>query len=275
MRVDYRVRTQIREGLEINYSKYRNQPFAAHTAFQLAFCYHIGFGVKSNGNTCHLWLRKSAKQPDDLKTEKEAVQPARSKMGGIQGNGEFVSVDLIHEYRTHGLKTLDQARQECGRLIGDMAPVFGELHFILLDLHTTLGNLLDGLGEFSKSKALRKRIRGQIEKTGEIHHPYYIKLVIGLGVRDAGPGEWVEAQLFQEEILKSVEGTQSLEVELIKNNLASAFWNQGRWKEAEELEVQVMEVRKRVLGQEHPDTLTSMGNLASTFSYQGRWKEVL
>jgi hypothetical protein len=34
-----------------------------------------------------------------------------------------------------------------------------------------------------------------------------------------------------------------------------------------------MEMSKRVLGDEHPDTLTSMGNLALTYSNQGRWKE--
>ena len=81
MEVDYRVRTQIRECLEINFLKHQleSEHFAAHIAFQLAFCYHIGFGVKSNGNTCHMWLRKSAKQPDNLKTEKEAVQPAKLK----------------------------------------------------------------------------------------------------------------------------------------------------------------------------------------------------
>ena len=27
-------------------------------------------------------------------------------------------------------------------------------------------------------------------------------------------------------------------------NLASTYWNQGRWKEADELDVQVMEARK-------------------------------
>jgi hypothetical protein len=32
-------------------------------------------------------------------------------------------------------------------------------------------------------------------------------------------------------------------------NLASTYRNQGRWKEAEELDVQVMETRKRVLGE--------------------------
>ena len=29
--------------------------------------------------------KKSAKQPDDLKTEENAVRPARWKMGGIRG----------------------------------------------------------------------------------------------------------------------------------------------------------------------------------------------
>jgi tetratricopeptide (TPR) repeat protein len=47
----------------------------------------------------------------------------------------------------------------------------------------------------------------------------------------------------------------------------------GYWKDAEKLEVQVMETRKKLLGEEHPDTLTSMANLASTYWNQGRWKE--
>ena len=56
-------------------------------------------------------------------------------------------------------------------------------------------------------------------------------------------------------------------------NLASTYRNQGRWKEAEELEVQVMETSSRVLGLEHPSTLTSMDSLASTYRKQGRWKD--
>jgi hypothetical protein len=48
-------------------------------------------------------------------------------------------------------------------------------------------------------------------------------------------------------------------------NLASTYRNQGRWGEAEQLDVRVMETRKTVLGAEHPDTLTSIANLASTY----------
>lgn len=35
----------------------------------------------------------------------------------------------------------------------------------------------------------------------------------------------------------------------------------------------LMETRKKVLGQKHPNTLTNMANLASTYRNQGRWKE--
>jgi hypothetical protein len=56
-------------------------------------------------------------------------------------------------------------------------------------------------------------------------------------------------------------------------NLASTYKNQGRWKEAEELDMQVMETSSRALGERHPDTLSSMASLASTFRNQGRRKE--
>jgi Tetratricopeptide repeat len=55
-------------------------------------------------------------------------------------------------------------------------------------------------------------------------------------------------------------------------NLASTFWNQSRWDAAEELEVQVMETRKKKLGADHPDTLTSINNFAFTLKGIGREK---
>jgi Tetratricopeptide repeat len=57
-------------------------------------------------------------------------------------------------------------------------------------------------------------------------------------------------------------------------NLASTFWNQGRWKEAEELDERVMERSLKVLRQEHTDTLTSMNNIARSLSEQGKAEEI-
>ena len=53
-------------------------------------------------------------------------------------------------------------------------------------------------------------------------------------------------------------------------NLASTYWNQGRWSEAEKLAVHVMDRTKELLGAEHPNTLISMENLACTYRDQGR-----
>ena len=54
---------------------------------------------------------------------------------------------------------------------------------------------------------------------------------------------------------------------------ADCLYEDGRWKEAGDMLMQIMEIRKSILGQEHLDTLTIMGNLASTYRNQGRWKE--
>ncbi|KAJ6120892.1 hypothetical protein N7523_005172 [Penicillium sp. IBT 18751x] len=55
--------------------------------------------------------------------------------------------------------------------------------------------------------------------------------------------------------------------------LAKAYLHEGRWEEAEQLEVQVMEIRRTKLGENHPSTLSSTVNLASTYRKQGRWSE--
>jgi Tetratricopeptide repeat len=53
------------------------------------------------------------------------------------------------------------------------------------------------------------------------------------------------------------------------DNLASMYRDQGRWKEAEVLEVRGVERSVKMLGEEHPDTLASMNNLAATYMNQG------
>jgi len=58
-------------------------------------------------------------------------------------------------------------------------------------------------------------------------------------------------------------------------NLVSIYWNQGCWKEAEELNIQVKEIRQRVLGEEHPDTLISMNDSAFILKDKGEDAEAI
>jgi hypothetical protein len=57
------------------------------------------------------------------------------------------------------------------------------------------------------------------------------------------------------------------------SNFALVFSENGDLNNAEQLKVQVLDMRKKLLGAEHPDTISSIGNLASTYRNQGRLNE--
>jgi hypothetical protein len=57
------------------------------------------------------------------------------------------------------------------------------------------------------------------------------------------------------------------------NNLATALSDQGKYTEVEQMYGEVVEVRERALGKEHPSTLASMNNLALVLRDQGKYAE--
>jgi tetratricopeptide (TPR) repeat protein len=59
----------------------------------------------------------------------------------------------------------------------------------------------------------------------------------------------------------------------LAENCARALQSDGQYKRAEELYMQVMESRRRVLGTEHPHTLTSVSQLGSVLLSQGKYEE--
>ena len=52
------------------------------------------------------------------------------------------------------------------------------------------------------------------------------------------------------------------------NNLADSLARQGKYDEAEKMEREVLALKQRVLGADHPDTLSTAGNLAYYLSRQ-------
>ena len=74
-----------------------------------------------------------------------------------------------------------------------------------------------------------------------------------------------------------LEGSRSKDEKTAKasllHNTAWFFLLQGQWEDAERLQTQAMDLRRNLLGVDHPDTLTSTANLASTYRSQGRWEE--
>ena len=60
---------------------------------------------------------------------------------------------------------------------------------------------------------------------------------------------------------------------MLTNNLASAYESEGRYAEAEKLHRQTLEILRRVLGPDHPDTLIGIENVAIDVSHEGYYGE--
>lgn len=58
-------------------------------------------------------------------------------------------------------------------------------------------------------------------------------------------------------------------------NLAVSYSDLDRRQEAMEMREKVLEARKRILGEEHPDTLTSMAHLATSYSNLGQGQKAM
>jgi Flp pilus assembly protein TadD len=48
---------------------------------------------------------------------------------------------------------------------------------------------------------------------------------------------------------------------------------QGKYEEAEQMQRQTLDLKGKVLGEEHPSTLASMNNLAIVLRQQGKYEE--
>jgi lipopolysaccharide biosynthesis regulator YciM len=55
------------------------------------------------------------------------------------------------------------------------------------------------------------------------------------------------------------------------SSLASTYRSRGKYDQAEELELEVVEGRKRVFGNDHPETLEAISSLASTYRSRGKY----
>ena len=56
-------------------------------------------------------------------------------------------------------------------------------------------------------------------------------------------------------------------------NLAITYQSLGKYADAEKLQIKVLDLRNRLLGEEHPDTILAMGGLAITYHRLGKYAD--
>ena len=60
---------------------------------------------------------------------------------------------------------------------------------------------------------------------------------------------------------------------LAMGDLASTYHSLGKYADAQNLKIKVLDLRNRLLGEEHPETMDAMWNLAYTYWMQGKYAD--
>jgi hypothetical protein len=185
------------------------------------------YGYKKQGTT--------QRSPDRKRSRTDCLFEGREKEQ-LCGRDK---IGIIDQYRMSGLTQLEEALKVYEREVRDMTREFGEFNPISLVLFEIIECMLDALGEFGQSNALRILIMAEIEKVHGVSHQYYMESILPAAKSHSRVGEWMEAQVLLEKGLQHMENTHETHneaAELIMIDLASIYKNTERWNEAEELE---------------------------------------
>ncbi|KAF2811289.1 TPR-like protein [Mytilinidion resinicola] len=189
------------------------------------------------------------------------------------------------------------AEEVVRRLVEGRRVTNGDNEVSTLAALNLLGDVLRYQGLYAKAEKLHRRTFESRKAILGDEHPDTLISMGNLAATYGKQGRLKEAEELEVQVLETkkrvlgdehpktltsmcnlaatVLGDEHPETLASMGNLASTYWSQQRWKEAKELEVQVMEALKRVLGVEHPDTLISMANLACTWKSVGQNKEAV
>jgi hypothetical protein len=92
------------------------------------------------------------------------------------------------------------------------------------------------------------------------------------------PDTWNRCEVFLSHALTVTScpeiSNEKLNVSNLLSKISHYFYSQVRSREKEPVDLEVLALRKEVLGERHPDTIKSMANLATTYYQQGRSKIV-
>ncbi|KIM28992.1 hypothetical protein M408DRAFT_329034 [Serendipita vermifera MAFF 305830] len=107
-------------------------------------------------------------------------------------------------------------------------------------------------------------------------HDLHVNDLVAYGAVHKQQGQYHKAgKLFRKSLAIAKNSAQPSSINILRITLwlANNCWKEGRWRDAEKLQVEVLGEWRQVLGMENEDTIQAAESLAFTYHGQGRWAE--
>ena len=277
-RAHFRVRKAIFECL-LAKAHYDGCEECAHvSAFQLAICYSIGFGVGRSADSAHFWQGKGILSKADLAGEIEdlkmhprlAIEDQR--MWELYDKGHLTGLNLARIYQKS--ENLESVLNLYNREISDMAAILGCDHLLVQILESELGLVLSEKGDYRAAETLQESLRQKKMTKYGVQSPRTWNTFLDLASTYGQQGKWKEAAQLLEtvtDIANRLNGPKHIDSLAMMAYLASAYRGLGKLQQAEAKCLQIIEDVGSVLSHDHQFIFDVKEILASTYAKQGQW----
>ncbi|KAL8676142.1 MAG: hypothetical protein Q9186_007306, partial [Xanthomendoza sp. 1 TL-2023] len=129
--------------------------------FELAFCYHIGFGTDSDQDMAKHWLNTGDYEQEDLEDDKDEItdmliyRNQKVKVLGLDGFGMIM--DHVNEYRQPNYN-MAAVQGFYRREIDDSTRFLPEHPLVTVTPRATLASILHGVGDFRDAEEVYREI---------------------------------------------------------------------------------------------------------------------
>jgi tetratricopeptide (TPR) repeat protein len=280
---DYRLREYVAACLRDEASGCTSENCRRNAAFQLAFCYMTGFGLRRDEGAAFRWIEQSGKTINDMMATIEmaavAYEPYRNQhVVKLISEGYLHQIDHANEYRNLGL--LEDSERYYKREIHDME-IGLQNDNVVTRLKLTLADILDSQGKYDEAEMLLKPLVARTE-TDEWFRKIYTGDLDGPKTRLAtvyvNQGLYEKAMELYQSALKSIEervGKHHPQMLSANINFASLLQQLGQYQAAETIVRKCLRENKGTLGPNHPGTLTALQNLATLLYDQKHYEQAV
>lgn len=268
----YLVRANIATCLEERAFRSFTSGFALqHTAFELSFCYTLGFGVRKDDTKASALLKQAAKSPRNLQDE---INRARKSSLRSPPRGSIYAQTVNRGHNNAAIAGLHSFKNEkvndfaswLRKELVDVESVLGIEHLVIGILKSTLAQILVSQKKWEMAQEVETSVLRWSSKTLGDTHPNTLSSKGSLASILRQRQNWDETETLQTQIwITSLLALGVDHATTMSNmvNLILTFQGQGKLERAERLAKQALQIRKIEYGSENPGTKNLLNVLSS------------
>jgi tetratricopeptide (TPR) repeat protein len=279
--VDYRVRSYIRQSMERIVKEETRPEVLQRTHFELACCYHLGFGGLHDPEERDFHLMKADANISEIEDE---LRKAMEIKGIVYFGGQFRTslesglvppLDIVQSFRdvpsTSDLPEL--MKQE----VESMERSLGPTSTHIIHMKANLANLLWEHREIQPARTMLRKCLESVDLNPKDVDPWDRVFLAGqVAEAEHRVGNWQEAEKLCHKALENavqLGDEMTGEIIVLKNQLGLVFADLGRWDEASVIQREIVEYQREYLGANHPITLQMISSLVQTLIELGEYEE--